>query len=333
MPMRQVFVEMLLLDTSIDDSLNYGVAVGTRFGGGNVAGAQTFFSGSTPLLGALTTTGFTNLGEAIGNQQVQVPDPTNLSTSSGFNLGVIGQKITHCGTEFGSLGALISALHDRTRDKVIMNPKILIENNTPAEIFVGINTPYRTQSISNDRGSVLTSNFEYRDVGTTLKITPYLGHSDIVTLDLEEEDSSIIAGLITNASSASTSPGPTTKINRTKTRVNIPNKYFLVISGMLQHEESRERNQIPCLGGIPLLGGAFSNKTNTDSKRNLMIFIRPIIIDTEEEIRHITKHQQDVYDYKNCLENYDEYEIEEALDLFNVKKTLHPEDDYECECY
>jgi type III secretion protein C len=102
---------------------------------------------------------------------------------------------------------------------------------------------------------------------------------------------------------------------------------------MMQHEESRERDQIPCLGGIPILGAGFSNKINTDSKRNLLMFIRPIIIDTEEEIQNISKRQQDIYDYKDCLEKYDEYEVVEALDLFNVRKTLHPEDDPQCaEC-
>lgn len=332
-PMRQVFVEMLLLDTTISDALNYGVAIGSRFGGGDVAGSQLFYSGSTPLSGSLKTVGLSNLGSTIGNQQVLVPDPTNLAQSSGFNLGVIGQKITHCGTEFGSLAALVSALHDRSKDKVVMNPKVLIEDNTPATLFVGINTPYRTQSISNDRGSVLTSNFEYRDVGTTLKITPYLGNGDIVTLDIEQEDSTIIAGLITNADTAATSPGPTTRINRTKTRVHIPDGFFLIISGMVQHEDKRERDQIPCLGGVPLLGAGFSDKRNRDDKRNLIIFIRPKIVDTEEEIQEITRRQQDIYDYKNCLLNYDEYEWQEALDLFNITKTLHPEDERDCELY
>lgn len=326
-PMRQVFIEMLILETTFADSLRYGVSYGTRFGGGNTSGSQGFFTGSTPLLGALSTTGFTGLGGPVGQAVGLIPDGTNLAQDSGFNLGVIGQKITHCGTEFGSIGALVNALHDRSKDKVISNPKLLIEDNAQAEIFVGINTPYRTQSISNDFGSVITSNYEYRDVGTHLKVTPYLGNGDIVTIDIQEEVSTIIAGLITNATTASTSPGPTTRINRTVTRVHIPDTYFLVISGMIQHEESRERNQVPCLGGVPLIGAAFSSKINTDAKRNLMIFIRPKIIDTEEEIQNLTKHQQDIYDYKNSLKNSDEYEVVEALDLFNIKRTLHPEDE------
>jgi len=64
-----------------------------------------------------------------------------------------------------------------------------------------------------------------------------------------------------------------------------------------------------------------------------MLFLRPTIIDTEDEVQRITKHQQDVYEYKNCLQNYNEYEVEEALDLFNIRKTLHPDEELECECH
>jgi type III secretion protein C len=81
-----------------------------------------------------------------------------------------------------------------------------------------------------------------------------------------------------------------------------------------------------------LLGAAFSAKINRDDRRNLMIFIRPKIVDTEDEIQNITKHNQDIYRYKNCLMNSDEYETVEALDLLNVKKTLHPEDEWDCDC-
>jgi type III secretion protein C len=331
-PMRQVFIEMLILETSLADSLNFGVNYVTEFGGGHTSGQQAFLSGNTTLLGAMPSTEVTGLGGPFGNAQAIVPDGTSLAQISGFTLGIIGQKITHCGTEFGSIGALINALHDRTKDEVISNPKLLIEDNSTAEIFVGINTPYRTQSIANDLGSIVTSNFVYQDVGTRLRVTPYIGNGDIIAMDIEEEVSTIIAGLITNADTANTSPGPTTRIHRTNTRVHIPNHYFLIISGMMQDEESRERNQVPCLGGVPILGAGFSDKRNTSAKRNLMIFIRPQIIDTEEEVQQLTKHQQDIYDYKNCLKNSDEYEVVEALDLFNIKPTLHPEDEYPCEC-
>ena len=335
-PMRQVFVEMLILETTMADNLNYGVSYGTRFGGGNTSGGEGFSVGPiTPLGVALATTGVTGLGSAVNAAApavALVPNGTNLGFGDGFNLGIIGQKITHCGTEFASIGALVHALHNRSSDKVVSNPKLLIENNAHAEIFVGENTPYRTQSISNSAGAVLTSNYEYRDVGTRLRLTPYIGNSDIIALDLEEEISKILSGAVNNFT-VNTSPGPTTELNRTVTRVHIPNEYFLVISGMIRNEELRDRNQVPCLGGIPLIGGAFSKKTNADNQRNLIIFIRPKIIDTEEEIQNITKRQQDIYRYNNSQRNITDYEVSETLDLLNLDRTLHPEgyDENYCE--
>ena len=326
-PIRQVFIEMLILETTLGDNLNYGVSYGTTFGGGNTSGGEGF-SVPTPLQNALATTGVTGLGLPI-NPKIPavplVPNGTGLGFGDGFNLGIIGQKITHCGKEFASIGALVQALHNRSSNKVISNPKLLIEDTAQAEIYVGENTPYRTQSVSNDAGSVLTSNYEYRDVGTRIKLTPYIGNSDIVSLDLQEEISRIIPGTSIVGPSINSSPGPTTELNRTVTRVHIPNEYFLVISGMIRNEEARSRNQVPCLGGIPLIGGAFSKKNNSDLQRNLIIFIRPKIIDTEEEIQNITKREQDIYKYNNCQRNISEYEVSEALDLLNIDRTLHPE--------
>lgn len=329
-PMRQVFLEVLMLETSLIDTLQYGVSYGTDFGGGNTSGAQGFRITPASLGSALATTGLTGLGTtAIGVPFV--PDGTGLGNGDGFNLGVIGQTITHNGTQFASMGALVQALHGQTSAKIITNPKLLIEDNTAAELFVGENTPYRTQSISNDQGNVITTNYIYKDVGTRLRITPYVGNSDVVFLNIYQETTRAVPSDI--SVDINSSPGPTTEIHRTVTRVNIPNNYFLIISGMVRNDEQRIRNQVPCLGGIPILGAAFSAKDNSYGQRNVMIFIRPKIIDTEEEIQVITKREQDIYKYNNCQRNINEYEVSEALDLLNIDRTLHPEgyDDNYCE--
>jgi len=68
----------------------------------------------------------------------------------------------------------------------------MTEDGVPAQIFVGENIAYQTQSIVNDQGVILTSNFEYLDVGVSLKVTPYLGSSDIIALEIENEITSVI---------------------------------------------------------------------------------------------------------------------------------------------
>lgn len=315
-PLRQVFIEMLILQTTVSDSLEYGVNWSTRFGGGDTAGAQAFLTGASTLPGAMDTSG-------VG----LIPNASSMAIHPQFNLGIIGQTLTHGGTTFATIGALVSALHDNNRVDIIMNPKILVEDNTAAEIFVGINTPFQTQQISNDVGQVLTNNFEFRDVGTRLKVTPLIGTNDIITLNIVEEVSSLSSGAQTSGS-VNAQP-QTTNINTTTTTVHIPNGYFLVMSGMLQDTNNRLRNQLPCLGGIPILGAAFSHKRIDDNKLNLMIFLRPLIIDSEEEIDNITKHQQDIFKYKNRMKPMWEYEVDEALDFFNLIDTTYEDEDQE----
>jgi len=308
-PLRQVFIEMLILDTTIDDSLEYGVNWGSKFGGGDTAGAQAFISGTSPINAMLATSGANS-----------VPSATAAISQAGYNLGIIGQRITSGGVDFATLSAFVRAIHEKNDTNIVMTPKIITEDNVTAEIFVGENTPYRTQSISNDQGSVITSNFEYRDIGTTLKVTPYLGPSNIITLDIEQEISTEVSGTATGGNELSDqAAGPTTRKSTTKTRVHVPDGYFVVLSGMINDSQERIRRHVPCLGGAPFIGALFSNKVFRDRKRNLMIFIRPQLIDTEQEIQDLTKSQQNIYRIKGRTKKMWRLDTEEALDWLNLK--------------
>jgi len=328
-PLRQVFLELLILETSLTDSLSFGVNWGSNFGGGSSAGSQAFLSTGSPLLGALNTTVAPSLPVTTGN--------TALAATPGFNLGVLGQHLTHGGLRFNSIGALVTALHSDSRQNIILNPKILTEDNSPAEIFVGINTQFPTQAIANDNGNILTQNFQYLDVGVRFKVTPLIGESDLITLDIEEERTDIIPNPNPNIQQTQNQNivvGPSTSKSKTTTRVHMPNGYFLVLSGQIEDKITYLRDQVPCLGGIPILGALFSDRTHMVQKTNLMLFIRPLIIDTYEEMHSITKHEQDIWKNKNCLKSSWKYETSEALDFLNIKDAFYPNYDSgaDCEC-
>ena len=313
-PNQQVLIEMLLLDTSIDKSYRFGVDWGTRFGGPNAAGSQAFLSPQSPLPSTLDA----NLAPDFLNAQ-------QLARTAGFTLGVIGRTISCDGLTFSNLGALITAIHTEDIGKVILNPKIVVEENNTAEIFVGLNVPFKTQSVANDFGTILTNNFQYRDIGARMTVTPIINRNGIITLEIEQELSTLIdssTSVITNSffqiSSAAIGAGPTTRKSNSKTTVFVPNGHFVIMSGMIQDESERIRTQVPCLGGVPVLGGAFSQKNNREQNRNLMIFIRPSLINTEDEMTYFTKREQDIYDQKNHAKDLWKYEIEEALDFLNI---------------
>ncbi|MFQ5729675.1 MAG: type III secretion protein, partial [Waddliaceae bacterium] len=88
---------------------------------------------------------------------------------------------------------------------------------------------------------------------------------------------------------------------------------------MVHDEKTLNRNQLPCLGGIPILGAAAKTRANTTQKRNLMIFIRPQIIDTEEEFSKLTRQQQEIMKQKDRMKKSWKYEVDEAMEFMNIK--------------
>lgn len=316
-PLRQVFLEMLILETTLDDSLNFGVDMGARFGGGDWSGSEAFLGDPSPnpLPAALDTTG-------IG----LIPSANSLARARGFDLGIIGRHLTFCGQRFNSLGLLIKAIRDYARIDIVQTPRILTEDNSPAEIFVGDNIPYPTQAISNDFGTVLTQNFDYRDVGTRLKVTPLIGNDDFITLDIEEEVSRLVptSNFITPTTGNGGVIPPTTRKNKTTTKVHMPNNFFLVMSGMMQSQDTLIKVHVPCLGGLPIIGAVLAERNRNIAKRNLLIFIRPQLIDTELEMQNLTKHHQDIWKIKNYEKETWKYEAQEALDFLNIRDETCP---------
>lgn len=315
-PLRQVFIEMLVLETDISDSLNLGVEWITNFGGGGTNGAQSFQTDNL-------------LGQALSTTNLKTVPPTLPSFSPaslpfpGYAAAIIGTHLTHNGTRFSTIGALIQALHSDTKINILLNPKIITEDNNTAEIFVGTVDRYKTQSITNQNGGLVTNNFQFLDVGTTLRVTPLISSNGIVTMDIVEERS------IPNANANEVNVNvvndfnlvPVISKDRTVTRVHVPDGFFVVISGLMFDQESRTISQIPCLGGIPIIGGFCKTKTNTDTKQNIMLFIRPIILDTDDDLEDVTKRQQDVWCEKEKWRRSWNYEIDETLDQFNLKPT------------
>jgi type III secretion protein C len=209
-------------------------------------------------------------------------------------MGVIGDLILHKGRSFLSLASLVSALQADGDSSIVLNQKIITQDNKNSTIFVGDNIPF-TGSIVQTTGASqqTTANVEYRDIGMNLSITPKLGEGDVITLDLDEE---ITEALPTGRGVSSThvSGIQTTKTNM-RTHVHVPNKHFLVLSGMIRNAKSKQKVGLPCLGGLPWIGAAFSKTMKNDEKRNVIIFVRPHIIRSVDDYRQITDHQEELY--------------------------------------
>lgn len=295
-PRRQVFIEVVVLETDMKKTTEFGLQ---WIGGGKFKDKIAFGAGSFPAKGnnfAKVAQDANAGGGILGLDQIPL--------GRGFDLGIIGDIILHKGKTFLTLGSLVSALEADGDTTIVLNQKIITQDNKNSKIFVGDNIPF-TGSVVQTVGASqqTTANIEYRDIGVALSITPMLGEDDVITLDIDQEITEVVEDPMT--STTEVEGIRTTKANMS-TLAHVPDNHFLILSGMARNAKSYQRAGIPCLGGLPVLGAAFSKNKRMTEKRNILIFVRPHIINSFEDYVHVTKRQEDVCKLPEDLTNPDE---------------------------
>lgn len=315
-PLRQVFIEILVIQTSLSNSQQFGLQWGGQSQFFNKATMATGNFPNTVNNGSLAPQSFAPT--LAGINATTTPKGGNVPFVSGFDMGVIGDIIMNKGKSFISLGALVNAIQQDTDSTILLNPKIITQDNRQSTIFVGQNIPYTGALVTNNSSAstVQTANIEYRDVGASLTITPILGDGDVITLDIVQDISQLAPGQQTNVSSTEVT-GIVTTHAHLETRVHVPNNYFVALSGMINDTKSHFKTGIPCLGGLPVIGLLFSENDRTDSKANIIIFARPQIINTYEDYKRVTEHQEWLFKDSARLPVLKE-EFDEGIDLVKM---------------
>jgi type III secretion protein C len=288
-PLRQVFIEVLVIETDVKKSMEFGLqwAAGGQYNSKLGFGVGNFAPGSHAPGGfASTMRGINATHTPTGLDQIPLVP--------GFDLGVIGDVIMHKGKSYFSLGSLVSALQIDGSSTIVLNQKIITQDNKNSTIFVGDNIPFTGSVVQTvGQSQQTTANIEYRDIGVSLSITPRLGEGDVITLNLNEE---ITESLDHDPMNSNTQVNGirTTKTNMA-THVHVPDKHFLVLSGMIRNTKAQHKAGLPCLGGLPWIGAAFSKTRENDEKRNVIIFVRPHIIHSFQDYQRLTQSQVDAY--------------------------------------
>lgn len=287
-PLRQVFIEVLVIETDLRKSMEFGL----QWAGGGQLQSKLGFGGGSFAPHSQAPNSFASTMQGINATNT----PTGLGqipTLPGFDLGVIGDIITHGGKSYFSLGSLVSALQVDKNSTIVLNQKIITQDNKNSTIFVGDNIPFTGSVVQTvGQSQQTTANIEYRDIGVSLSITPRLGDDDVITLNLNEEITEAIGNDLMN-SNAHVNGIRTTKTNMS-THVHVPDKHFLVLSGMIRNTKMQQKAGIPCLGGLPFIGAAFSKTQQNDEKRNVIIFVRPHIIRSMYDYQRLTQQQEEV---------------------------------------
>ncbi|MDF1613753.1 type II secretion system secretin GspD [Desulfurivibrio dismutans] len=212
-----------------------------------------------------------------------------LAGLGGFNMGVFSGSTEIMGREFFNFGALVNALARDGDTNILSTPSLVTMDNQEAEIIVGQNVPFLTGSFTEGATGVGGSPFqtvERRDVGIKLRVKPQVTEGDVIRLQIEQEVSSVerddlAAGLVTNTRNINTS-------------VLVEDGKVLVLGGLISDDVQETVSKVPLLGDIPLLGALFRHTRSERSKRNLMVFLRPVILRDQDMSSRISQGQYDM---------------------------------------
>jgi general secretion pathway protein D len=205
------------------------------------------------------------------------------SIPGGFNIGVL-KKIG----EIYTLGALARFLETNAGGNVLSTPNLIALDNEEARIVIGQNVPFITGSFTNTGASGGSVNpfqtVERKDVGLTLKVKPQIGEGGTVRMAIYQENSNVLT---------TTSAGPTTEKSAIETTVVVDDGAIMVLGGLLKDEYTGGVSKVPYLGDIPVLGNLFRSDNRKRTKSNLMVFLRPVVIRTQQAADAITLDRYD----------------------------------------
>ena len=188
-----------------------------------------------------------------------------------------------------NLQVVMNALSAVTNVSVISSPSLMVAENKRATLQVGNEVPIITQQQQSTTAvSAIVNSVSYRSTGVILAITPRLSDDGKVFLEIEQE----VSDAITTTSSTTTG-SPTIQQRRVKTTVSVNDGETIVLAGLMQDKSTRDREQIPLLGTIPLIGNAFKTKDDKIERTELLISITPQVIRSRLQLDDVTAEYRD----------------------------------------
>jgi len=251
---KQVVIEarMVTVTDGVEDALGirWGVTDINSNGStsGSIEGLDTAATGETPAI------------DDRLNVNLAAAPSSGTAASIAFQVAKLAD---------GSLLDLeLSALENENKAEIISSPRVTTANQKEALIEQGYEIPYNESSSSG------ATTVAFKKAVLSLKVTPQITPDNNVILDLHVTQDDIYQDV-------NTGNGGTAKALSTQaitTQVLVKNGETLVLGGIYNRSIKKTVNKIPVLGDIPGVGVLFRNTVNSNTKKELLIFVTPKIV-------------------------------------------------------
>lgn len=294
--MRQVFIEATVVSIQLSDEYQAGVD----------------WSLLTPE------------GKANPNNRLNILG-NRISSAPNLALQFIQEDVPFLSGVLGirDLTATVRMLSQFGNAKVVSTPKITVLNNQTAVLRVTTNEVYFrikvTPSTISESGGVKVETPATTEtqsvtvpIGFIMQVTPQIDENEVITMNIrptlqriskwvDNPDPNMRANL---GSMAFTPPQvPVVQVQEMDSILRVPNGQVAVMGGLMEDSFVKDMDGVPYLSTLPFVGSLFSYRKDDRIKKELLIFLRPVIINDANDMYKVS--HQDVYSARrNPIDNY-----------------------------
>jgi len=250
----QVMIEAKIVEAKLSFSREFGVVWG--FGQNPLTGQHT-----GDVFSLDNTTGGPRLVSDSngGSNNAQFINPLTSGPTALFGLAgsVLNDKL--------NVDLVLQAAEVNGDGKVISSPRLVTLDNKKATIEQGVSIPFQTF----ENGD---AQLEFVDAVLKLDVTPHVTADRSITMKI------IVSRNAPDETIFSLTGTPGIAKNQVNTETLVKDGQTLVIGGIYVVDKSERQSSVPYLGDIPLLGALFRSSEISDSRKELLIFVTPRVV-------------------------------------------------------
>ncbi len=255
--LAQVLIEAVIVEVGLDKGLEYGVSAAYKDANGNNRNLGVL-NNDTDILGSLK-----NFVVNAGSSN-SVPGGGGLSY-----LGSFGDAWT----------VAMRAIATDSSVNILSRPRVQTTHAVPATFEIGSTVPYITGTFYNDFGGVGgRSTYQQLPVVTSLNVTPFITPDGLVVMELDQHIEDLGASVEIDGNKV-----PTTTTRSATSTVSVKDGEMILLGGFISETKNKSRSGVPLLKDIPVLGALFRSNSDTSKRTELIILMRPTVLDTAEK--------------------------------------------------
>lgn len=305
---RQVMLEAKIIEVQLSDSHQTGVNWAAFGQGANsrVAGGVLGPGGTLSPNGTVSAFTANSPDGTVNTNSLLSSNPA----SPGSILAGTGTPGTLFGLAFqtSNFAALVSFLETQGNLQVLSSPRIATLNNQKAVLKVGTDDFFVTNITTNTTTTGTTSTQSPTITvapffsGVALDVTPQIDEHNQIILHIHPSVSNVIEktkNINLGTAGNFQLPLASSTISESDTIVRVSNANIVAIGGLMKETTTRDSSGVPVLGTLPIVGNLFSSKSRSVTKSELVILLKPTVIENDATWR------QDILDTKERIDAYE----------------------------